>query len=500
LRALTQTTATRARRAVKLSDSSGPVTIAIVGAGFCGTLMAVQLMSKPWSQPVHVVLINRGAGGSGPLARGLAYGTNSARHLLNVPAARMSAFDTLPNDFLQYLHSQQVAADGGSFVARHWYGSYLQSHLHAATEAAAQSAGKVRLSVRQQTVVDCVREDDGERYRLTLTSPAGDESLVVDRVVLALGNFMPQHPFYTPDPFWESVNYVRDPWQPAAFVSVPPDQAVLLVGSGLTMVDVAISLSHRHHKNVPAIRMIALSRRGLLPQAHRAHAVTPVFSPIPQQLLQSPRLSMFLRGLRAHMRQITATGGDWRDVLAALRPHTPAIWQRLSERDRKQFLRHLRPFWDNHRHRAAPEIAAEVTQLIDSGQLSVMAGRLLSVTKQNAAVEVEVRERGQERSHRFKVGAVINCTGPSSALAAEPLLAVLAARGEIASDRLQLGLEVAADYRVRNAYGIAHRGLFYVGPLLRARDWEATAVPELRTHVASASEVVWRSIDELGAP
>jgi uncharacterized NAD(P)/FAD-binding protein YdhS len=494
--------------------------IAIIGAGFCGTMAAVHLLRAKSPTPLHITLINRpqkNAQTQG-LARGLAYGTNSATHLLNVPAGRMSAFADQPNDFLNFLHANQIDADGASFVARRHYGAYLQKTLDDAVAASHHI-----FEVRHQTVHAI--EVTGARHQLDV----GDgETIYADRVVLALGNFLPANPPFIDAKLQASPQYIRDPWQDGALESIDITKPILLIGTGLTMCDVVVSLKSRADAAGVPLQLHAMSRRGLWPQPHREHTAAPTFDSAPPDIASLATARGYLRAVRAQVRQMA--GHDWRDVIASLRPLTPALWRALPIVEQKRFLRHVKPYWESHRHRAAPEIRKLVAGCAERGEIASISARILGffvedtlkavrgelvepyapkikhpfdklranggfleVPVNDEAITVRYRRRAAATIEEIRVATIVNCTGPSSDLTAEPLLADLQAKGVITADALHLGLEVADDYR---AIGINNksRGIYYVGPMLKARDWEATAVPELREHVKACVAAILKDL------
>ncbi len=457
--------------------------IAIIGAGFSGSVLAARLLRQA-ATPLHVVLINRGRAASG-LARGLAYGTQSPDHLLNVPAGRMSAFPENEDDFLRHLGAAGVEARGGSFVARHHYGAYLSEVLREAVEACPPG---VEYSQRTGEVTDLARE--GERSLLFF---ADGETLAADRVVLALGNFAPADP-KLPDPgFLHSPRYVRDPWAPGALEGLDPRQPIALIGTGLTMYDAALTLA----QHAPERRIIAFSRRGHTPLPHREATHAPRFDHAPAGITEGPaRARAYLRALREEVRRAEKAGIDWREVVASLRPMTPALWRRLPESERARFLRHLRPYWEVHRHRAAPRVAAVIERLIAGRQLEVRAARLIAVADRGGHLGLALRPRGSEQVELLKVGALVNCTGPGGDFraAGERLLLSLELRGDVQPDPLGLGLAVDEALQIRDRQGSTQAHWHCVGPLLRARDWEATAVPELRLHVRDLARTLLASL------
>jgi uncharacterized NAD(P)/FAD-binding protein YdhS len=448
-----------------------PQTITIIGGGFSGTMTAVHLMRGEWPGGLDVVLLNR----SGPLARGVAYGTHRADHVLNVPAARMSAFPDDPEHFLRFARERDPSVEGGTFAPRRLYGEYLEWVLREARAACPRST---RFTHRLAAAVDLRAAPDGG-VQVVLD---GDGVLRSDRVVLAAGSYPPAAPpvpdraVLAGDP-----RYVRDPWAPGSLDGVDPDRPVLLIGTGLTMLDIALDLRARGQR----APMHALSRRGLLPRPHRSPASPPLPVELGAGMLAGPCTA---RGyLRAVRRCVAEHGGvDWRDVLASIRPATPALWRALPHGERARFLRHLQPYWDVHRHRAAPEISAAVDELVRSGGLRVAAGRLLRLQPAPDALVASFRRRRHGSAEALRVGAVVNCTGPNTNLGAldEPLVASLLAQGLLTADPLRLGIRTAPDYALLDREGRASPVLFYVGPMLRADHWESTAVPELRVHAA----------------
>lgn len=451
------------------SQDPSPPLILIVGAGFSGTAVGIHLASRA-TGPLRVVIANR----SGEMARGLAYGTASPRHLLNVPAGRMSLFPDRPDDFLAFLATRPEPWRAGDFVPRSLYGDYLHDRLQ---RTAAAHPGL--LEQRVGTVTRLARAADGR----LLASFADGSTLLADRVILTAGN----HPPATPAALQACADhpgYVADPWRRGALEGVAAEAPVLLVGTGLTMFDVALELARLGHR----APLLALSRRGLLPQAHRdTHHPNDI--PLPAELFTVPGLRARLRLIRRWIADLAAAGIDWRDALVALRPVTPRLWQSLTLPERGRFLRHLQPYWDTHRHRCAPAIARSIGELTDSGRLSVLAARLRAVSPLDGGFAVSLTRRGRNAAETLQVGAIINCTGPAGHLPAirDPLLQSLLAGGLVQGDPLGLGLHTQPDYRLA---GLLADRLFHVGPLLKGQFWEATAVPELREHAARLVEAL----------
>jgi uncharacterized NAD(P)/FAD-binding protein YdhS len=305
--------------------------------------------------------------------------------------------------------------------------------------------------------------------------------LTADRVVLAIGNFPPATPAVDGlDP--TDPRYAADPWAESA-LHMDPDEPVLLVGTGLTMLDIALALRERGHR----ARIHAVSRHGLLPQPHRSAAVAPPHYPRPVGLDDWPRSAVgLLRGLRAEVARATDDGVDWREVHTSLRADTPALWRSLEMAERERFLRHLRPYWETHRHRSSPQTAAAIDELVTSGSLLVTAGRLARVDGSGKRIAVRVLPRGGTEPITLDVGRMVNCTGPDTDLTrvAEPLVQQLLGSGLVTPDALGLGLQTTERGELIAADGMADGRLFLVGPLRKGLLWENTAVPELRVEAA----------------
>jgi uncharacterized NAD(P)/FAD-binding protein YdhS len=454
-------------------------TVLIIGTGFSGAACAANLLRARVPGGLHVILVNR----SGTMARGLAYGTQSRNHLLNVPAGNMSALPHDPLHFLRFCRRLRPDTGEGTFVSRRLYGDYLEWMLREVETGAPPGSRLTRIvgEVRH------IAPDAGAgRVRVTL---ADDSRHDVDRVVLGFGNLAPR----TPEmllPIAESERYVRDPWAADALDGLDSTEPVMLLGTGLTAVDVAAHLLRR----APTRHVIAVSRRGLLPQAHRdrGSSTAPVAMAAPSLAELGGSVREQVRALRQRMARAQEQGQDWRDVIASLRPITSAWWQSLSPRERSRFLRHLQPYWDTHRHRMAPQAADAFASAVRRGFVHPMAARLVAVDERPCGVDVTLRPRGAAATRQLKVGAIVNCTGPDSDLrrVTDPLVRQLLEDGIITVDQLGLGLDVTGEGAVLDVHGAASALIFYVGPLLKARDWEATAVPELRLHAQRAAETI----------
>lgn len=452
-------------------DGTSPRIIAIVGAGFSGTSLAIHLARQPWSAPTRILLIDpRPEPGDG-----VAYATRDYPYPLNVAAGQMSLDSTQPRDFLDYVQTQGIHAGAGDYLPRQVFGEYLRARLDAARHAA---PAHVTCAHRQASALQLRRAHDAS-WELWLDDGS---NVRADEVVLALGNAPPTE-LHVLRGIAHTDRFIRDPWSIGALAGQELE-SVLLVGSGLTMIDAALRLAAIR----PRVRHVhVLSRHGWLPQSQATASAPPIKPDVAGALAQSRgNIRQITHALRTLAREVHAAGGDWREVLALARQHLPTAWRELPDIERARFLRHVRSLWDVHRHRVPAGPLGAVHSLARLGVLHVHAGRLEEANAGDDAVEVIWRPRGALKTRAWLVDRVINCTGPDPCVkrSQDPLVCSLLANGLIRCDSQSLGIDVAVDGRVISRDGAPVDSLYYIGPWLRARDWEATAVPELREHAA----------------
>ncbi|RDE05653.1 FAD/NAD(P)-binding protein [Sphingomonas aracearum] len=425
--------------------------VAIIGAGFSGTLQAINLLRHDGPR---ATLIERGA----VAGRGIAYGAADPSHLLNVRAGNMSAFPDEPDHFVRWLGARGMADAAGGFVPRLVFGEYLQSLL----DAARATAGE-RLAIVAGEAVDV---ETGEDVRIRL---ADGRVLAADAAVLAAGNLPPHAPPGLDPAQLSPDRYRSNPWATDLADGLGAGDTVLLIGTGLTMVDVALTLDARGFRG----RMVALSRRGLLPRRHKAARAPD--QPLDTRPVATP--SALVRIVRERAGEIC-----WRQAVDELRPFTQGIWANASRPERQRFLRHLRPWWDVHRHRIAPAVAERLAALRAEGRLVTVAGKTMAFAEVEQGIAVQWRPRGTDRPERLVVQRIVNCTGPQGDLTRteEPLLQALLARGAIRPDAEHLGLDVDPGCAVVGAGGAAGERLFALGPMTRGAFWEIVAVPDIR--------------------
>lgn len=426
--------------------------VAIIGAGFSGTLQAINLLRHDGPR---ATLIERA-----PVpGEGLAYGAAYAGHLLNVRASNMSALPDDPDHFVRWLAANGAGDAAATFVQRVTYGAYLRDLL-----ARARAEAGDRLHVVHGDAVDVEPAGDGARVLL-----ADGRSVDADTAVIAVGNLPPHDPPGLSADALSDARYKSDPWDRSVPRGLKDDDTVLLIGTGLTTVDVALLLDSGGFRG----RIVALSRRGLLPRRHDGPgAMVPGLA---QRPVASP--SRLVHMVRARGEAI-----GWRNAVDELRPYTQAMWSNADEADRARFLRHLRPWWDVHRHRLAPRVADRLAAMQARGQLDIVAGKTIAAEETADGIAVTWRRRGADAAETMTVQRIVNCTGPQGDLTrtAEPLLATLYRRGAIRPDPAHLGLDVDAQARTIAGDGTPNEWLHALGPMTRGAFWEIVAVPDIR--------------------
>jgi uncharacterized NAD(P)/FAD-binding protein YdhS len=423
--------------------------VAIVGGGFSGAMTAINLAR--FGGPPATVFERDGAFGPG-----VAFGGRDLGQVLNVRANNMSAYPDDPGHFERWLRAEGLSSNG--FARRTDYGRYLAEEFD---RTAAESPERIERVESEAVAADAVAS--GWRIHCRQGPPVDATTLV-----LATGLLPPKPPSGIDPASLPPGAYIADPWREDFTAGLVPGDRVLLIGTGLTMVDVALALAELPHPP----RIDALSRRGLVPQPHAAPAAAP-------PMTEAPPVGML--ALISSVREQTSVLG-WRAAIDRLRPHTQAIWQRLSHGERGRFLRHLRPYWDVHRHRMAPELAQRIAQLEAEGVLTIHAGRLDHTMPAGPGVHVLWQPRGSAVRIAQDYARVINCTGPATLdeQTAGPLLGGLLESGTVVRDPMGLGVEVDQRSRVLGVDGRANDRLYALGALTRGRFWEISAVPDIR--------------------
>ena len=469
---MTQTPSGQATDAIRHAD------ILIVGGGLSGAMLAAQLLRLPGRRSVLVIEPRA------ELGRGEAYSAVELGHTLNGNAARMSVDPDNADDLTQWL-TDYIAAGGWPesdeqhvpvselFPPRGLFGVYVQQHL-----AEAQAVGAVNGSTIEHVraeVIDLQTRDDS-----VLLSLSDGQRLQGAYAVLATGMFPAAR---TPQTESSGLNAAAlDPWDVAAMRRLNPQSTVLIIGSGLTMVDAVVSLEQAGHRGPIEV----FSRHGLLPHVRRQPPAWADFL-AEDQSIRTPR--QLVRELRRHCRDAIAQGIDWQAPLDTVRAHIGRLWNQATDVQRRQFVRHVRPWWESHHHRSPPLSAELVARLHKEGRLRIQAASFKGLEPSaDSAVSIRIRRRGEAETSIVSGAALINSSGIEYdwRRVARPLPQQLLARGLVRPGPLALGIAAAVDGAVLGADEHIANRLFVMGPPLRGMWWESTAV----TDVASQAKAL----------
>ncbi len=459
--------------AMNTSRDPGVAAIAIVGGGASGVLVALQLLHQA-TTPLQIVLIEPHP----VLGEGVAYSTARPEHLLNVPAARMSALADTPQDFVDYLRAHACCPElddaqlPQQYVGRRHYAPYLRERLQAAR---ATSAATLRVhTARVQTLQP---NSDGALLQLD-----DGHTVQAAAVVLAVGNALRPLPLRGATGL--SAAQRVEAWDTEAVAGLSQDAAVCIVGSGLSMADTVVTLAAQAHRG--AVHVV--SRHGLLPLPH-AHGAAADFDPQPLLALS---LRARMRALRQHARAALAQGLPWQSVMERIRPLSQALWQTLSVADQRRFLRHVVRYWDVHRHRIAAPVHAQLQAMQTRGQLQLHRARLDVAFEVGACVRVSAGAASAGHALQLDVQTLVNATGVEMRVQAmrNPLLQQLLGQGIATAGPHGIGVDTAADGSLLDADGRANLRLRVIGSLRIGSLWESLAVPELREQAAAIARDV----------
>lgn len=430
--------------------------VVVIGGGASGVLMAAHLLSQ--GPELRVTILEA----ANILGCGLAYSTTDPDHLLNTRVGNMSAFPGDPGHFSRWLsrHPEGQGCETDAFVSRGTYGAYLTDLLKPWLDKGSDG----RLACVRRSCVKLEEASDG----VVATLDDG-EQVRADMAVLATG-----HVLARPD---ES-GLLSGAWEGAT--GVDPDGRIVIIGSGLSMVDQVLSLIKSGHRGP----IVTLSRRGLLP---RPHADANAMKIDPKDIPFGAKMSEIFRWARDMARKAESEGGTWRDAVDGLRPHVRAFWRMMPLAERRRFLRHAVVWWDVHRHRIPPQSDARISAAVGSGQLIHQRGTFLQAERgPDGDVIAVFRPHGQPSEIRLPAARIIDCRGIRNDPEhnASPLFADLLASGRARVDPLRIGLEVTDECRIIDTHGNASQRIIAMGPVSRAAFWEITAIPDIREQAA----------------
>jgi len=437
------------------------IEVAIVGGGFSGAMVAYHLLRNQ-KVSFKINLIEP----CGDLGKGVAYSTTQPEHLLNVPAGKMSALPDKPDHFLAWLHTRGLNVDPGQFVSRSLFGDYINSLLQVARASSLSS----QFVHHRTKAVGAIPH--GESLVIELKSGL---QITSSKIVFALGNSPPQQLPFISDSLAKNRNYIANPWEPGVLKDISPDDEVLILGNGLTMIDTVLSLVKSGHR----AKITSISRHGLTPTTHQpAHHLRDF-----DQII-SPK-GTIRETLEVARERYKESPQHWRTLIDSFRPLTQDFWLSLSQEEKARFLRHLHPYWETVRHRIAPEVAAQLLTMQEKGQLTIARGRIQeSAILPSGKFKIQfTTPSSTDQTAMIEADTLINCTGPSQDIrkSMNPLIQSLL-RGKLVSPG-PLNIGVACEPvtgALKDHYGNYSPNLYAIGTLRKGEVWESTAVPELR--------------------
>lgn len=450
------------------ADPSDPLRLVVIGGGFTGAVLAIHAI-RAMTHALDILVLEPRA----ELGLGIAFGTSDPSHRMNVPSDRMDIAEAESGAASTWFRSHGILPDpasedgtGRAYVPRRAYGAYIRDVL-AGTVAAAE--GRVKLH-HLPTTATAVRPN-GDLWQVVCDSGSVIEA---DRVALCFGHSVPALPCLLGPGVTASRRFVPDPWAPHALAGIAPHESVLVVGTGLTMADVVMSLNAGGHRGP----ITAVSRRGLLPKPHGIFLTTldVIGSRPPKTALE------LLRLVRRQIRAIDPALG-WHPVIDSLRAVLHDVWNGLPPVERIRVARRLLPFWDVHRFRIAPQIDAALARARAAGQLSIERAAVTGLSRDgDGRLSATLRPPGGTTEWR-RFDAVVLCTGPERDVSMNPLVSALIAAGTARLDEVKLGLAVDRASRVIGRTGEVQPGLAAFGPMTRGSFGEMTGAPDIARQI-----------------
>jgi uncharacterized NAD(P)/FAD-binding protein YdhS len=462
--------------------------IGIIGAGFSGTMTAVQLIEQS-TEPCEIILVDEREA----LNKGIAYSPYSTRHLLNVIAGKMSAYPAEPDHFLDWVMQRESFKDkdrniiANSFLPRQVYGEYLCDVWEEAKRGAESKSIKIQVVISSVTDLDVL--EDCILLRLDNNS-----ELKIDSCVIATGNQLPRNPRIRTSSFYQSHNYFRNPWCIESVKGTKENVPVLIIGNGLTMVDTVFGLLEEGFKG----EIYSISPNGFNILPHRHNGLK--YSKLTEELRGDLTLFELVKMVNKHIKTVREYGTSAEPVIDSLRSRTQEIWKSLSEKEKHIFMSRLRHLWGVARHRIPLHSHDKIQQLRIDGKLHIKSGKIIDMVESNEVVTVEYFDKKENEVKKIEVSRVINCTGPETNLEyiEESFLKKCVLKGVLTQDNLKLGIKSDSEsFRVKNKDGVPDGRLFTIGSNLKGELWESTAVNELRSQaeklaaelIADATEV-----------
>ena len=453
--------------------------VAIIGNGFSGLMVARHLIDLGDTSLSISIFEKQHEPG-----RGIAYSPQSEKVLLNVVAAKMSAFPDKPTHFVEWLSKQtQFLNDDiellkNSFVSRSIYGKYLNELWIETLELAFSK--KIYLELFQLEITDLIS------FETNICIQSFNNEFKVDKVILATGNQLPGNPKELTGDSMLSNRYFQNPWN-YSLNQVDPKKPIFILGNGLTMVDTVMQL--REHKLTNQI--VSLSPHGfhILPHRNFTYTLPDWISELPT----SPTLLQLVSAINKQFKALHKHGISAEPLIDSIRPHTQRFWRGFSQHEKKRFMRHFRHLWGLARHRL-PFVTYDIIQKERiNGSLSIQSGKVISAKPVENGIQIIYFDKTSKQNQTILAEALINCTGPESDITKtnSSLLQNCLKKGYIQQDDLKLGLSTNINtFETINAAGKENEKIFAIGNLLRGELWESTAVNELRSQAKNLASAI----------
>jgi uncharacterized NAD(P)/FAD-binding protein YdhS len=456
--------------------------ICIIGAGFSGIMTAVHLLRS--ENPLQLFI----CGEKEHFARGTAYSPYSKSHLLNVVAAKMSAFEDIQDDFLNYLSHQEEYAGfekhliANAFVPRFLFGNYLEK-IWLREKENAQNRGHF--------LEECfhkVSQVNTENQSVILHFESGGTK-EFDLCVLANGNQIPRHPRIENTNFFHNDQYFQNPWDGKCAQEVKSSLPVLILGNGLSMIDTVIGLVENKVKN----KIISLSPNGfnILPHRHNGLRYEALVSEMHEKMSLRELSGLIFK----HIRTVRKLGLSAEPMIDSLRPHTQRLWQNFTEEEKALFMSRFRHLWGVARHRIPLHIHDKIQMMRIEGKLTVISGKVMNLEMQENAVKLTYFDKKKKELRQELFARVINCTGPETDLSQKDnFLYPLFEKGILVQDSLKLGINACVKtFAATDCNGKSISNIRILGGNLKGILWESTAVNELRRQAKRLAEQILSS-------
>jgi len=455
--------------------------ITIIGGGVSGVLLTIQLIRSKPDFPLSITLIEK----EKEPWLGVAYSTDKIFHLLNVRARKMSALPGDDNHFLSWLaeHNYEVAPD--DFAPRFIYRKYIEDLFE---NTLTSKPRNIDFKFIHDEAVDIEQINQRE----AVLHLRNGQTILSNFIVLALGNFANGSSLSESASLRESNAYYDNPWVPNIFEHLKKDAAVLIVGTGPTMVDVALTLYYNRHEG----KITALSRHGLLPAVHAVTEIYPDFSHELKDVVSFPEI---VKTVRKHIAIAEKEGIGWRAVIDAMRPFTQQLWINMPTQGKAAFLKYYKTYWEVARSRMPEECATVIAEMTRTGMLNIKAGRIESLYGQDSGITVKYGTAGNRESHTIAAGIVINCMGPvlNFEKIKHPFVKSLVNQGMICNSDVSLGVKARPDGTIIKKDGTSSKMFYTLGSPLRGVLWETIAIPEIRTQAKDLAALILQKTTQL---